>query len=365
MKLKIGIIGTRGIPNAYGGFEQFAETLAAALVGKGHEVSVYNSSLHPFKEMHWRGVNIIVCKDREDKYGTAGQFIYDLNCIKDSQKRNFDVLLHLGYTSDSIWHSRWPKNCLNIVNMDGLEWKRQKYSWLTKVFLRKAESWAANYADVLIADSKPIQDYLQQKYNKQSTYIPYPAEIFKNPDEPVLKKFSLQPYQYYLIVARMEPENNIEVIIRAVLASGQELVYIIGETKNKYGRYLKKKYSGNQVVFIGGIYDKQTLNNLRFYSKIYFHGHSVGGTNPSLLEAMACGCRIVAHDNIFNREVLGTDADYFSNSEDLKEIISSEKNKTDLDRQVKNNLSKIETFYSPEQIIDGYEKLLVSSLNRR
>ena len=126
--MKIGILGTRGIPNAYGGFEQFAEHLSIGLHERGHEVFVYNSSLHPYKETEWKNVKIIHCRDLENKIGTAGQFIYDLNCIRDARKRGFDVLLHLGYTSDSLWHRLWPGKAINIVNMDGLEWSRQ-FTW--------------------------------------------------------------------------------------------------------------------------------------------------------------------------------------------------------------------------------------------
>ena len=127
MQIKIGILGTRGIPNAYGGFEQFAQYLAAGLVKMGHSVTVYNSSTHPFRESNWEGVEIVHCYDPENKIGTAGQFVYDYNCIRDAAKRNFDILLQLGYTSSSVWHRYWPKNAVNIVNMDGLEWKRTKY----------------------------------------------------------------------------------------------------------------------------------------------------------------------------------------------------------------------------------------------
>ncbi len=138
----IGIMGTRGIPNQYGGFEQFAQFLSEGLVKRGHEVAVYNSSNHPYQEKYFKGVEIIHCKDPENSLGTAGQFIYDRNCILDAQRKNFDVLLHLGYTSDSAWYRLWPASSAHIINMDGTEWKRSKYGWLTRKFLRYAESLA-------------------------------------------------------------------------------------------------------------------------------------------------------------------------------------------------------------------------------
>src|SRR6266404_1982826 len=302
MKIKIGILGSRGIPNMYGGFEEFTEHLAEGLVQKGHKVFVYNSSLHPYKEKQWRGVNIIHCKDWEDKIEAAGQFIYDLNCINDARRRNYDVLLQLGYTSNSIWYWRWPEKSTNIVNMDGLEWKRTQYSKFTRQFIKMAEAWAAKHADQLIADSAAIQQHLLKMYNRQSTYIPYAADVFNDPDVSVLEKFGLKPHQYYLLIARMEPENNIEMIIKGYLDSTREHpVIIIGSVKNKFGKRWSKKYANNNIRFQDAIYDKNILNNLRFFSKLYFHGHSVGGTNPSLLEAMACQSNIAAHNNLFNK----------------------------------------------------------------
>ena len=126
--MKIAILGTRGIPNNYGGFEQFAEYLSVGLVDKGHNVFVYNSHNHIFKESIYKGVNIIHCFDPEYLIGTSGQFLYDLNCIINCRKSNFDIILQLGYTSSSIWNGIMPKNSSLVTNMDGIEWKRSKFS---------------------------------------------------------------------------------------------------------------------------------------------------------------------------------------------------------------------------------------------
>ena len=136
--MKIAIIGTRGIPNHYGGFEQFAEYLAVYLVKHNCEVYVYNSYNHPYQEPVFNGVNIIHCRDPEKKMGTIGQFIYDLNCILDTRNKDLDVILQLGYTSSSIWSFLLPKKPIIITNMDGLEWKRSKYWFLVRKFLKIA-----------------------------------------------------------------------------------------------------------------------------------------------------------------------------------------------------------------------------------
>jgi glycosyltransferase involved in cell wall biosynthesis len=365
MNLKIGILGSRGIPNAYGGFEECAQHLAEGLVQRGHEVFVYNSSLHPYKEKAWRGVNIFHCKDYENKLGAAGQFIYDFNCFVDARKRNYDVLLQLGYTSNSIWHWLWPKDAINIVNMDGLEWKRTQYSKPVQQFIKKAESLAAKHADYMVADSPSIQQYIFNRYQKQSSFISYGAEVFDKPDASMLNEIKLKLFEYYLVVARLEPENNIEMIIEGFLNSKKDHDLVIVGKENKYGRKWKQKYADEKIRFVGAIYDKNLLNNLRYFSKLHFHGHSVGGTNPSLLEAMACRCNVAAHNNIFNQSILENDAVYFSNSQQVSSILDSENYKQESSTRKENNLKKIVELYNWEKIVEAYEALMLEAIHTK
>jgi glycosyltransferase involved in cell wall biosynthesis len=357
--MKLGILGTRGIPNAYGGFEQFAQYLSQGLVRRGHSVWVYNSSDHPYQEKEWNGVRIIHCADWESRIGTAGQFIYDYNCLRDARKRDFDVLLQLGYTSNSVWHHIWPKGMLNVINMDGLEWRRSKYGALTRKFLQRAEAWAARHGDVLVADSIGIRSYLLEKYGREATYIPYGAEVPVKYDPLVPSRWNLQAGDYMLLIARMEPENNVEVVIQGWMAAGKEKpLVLIGDTSNSFGRRLTTTYQHERLCFLGAIYDQPTVNALRHYSRLYFHGHSVGGTNPSLLEAMACGCAIAAHDNVFNRAVLDQDAFYFSTAEEVKALLNAETMASLIEDRRKKNLDKLFRLYMWEKIIDDYERLL-------
>lgn len=364
--MKIGIIGIRGIPNQYGGFEQFVEFVGPALAGRGHEVFVYNSSLHPYMEPTWKGVQLIRKLDPENRIGTFGQFIYDLNCIRDSRKRDFDIILQLGYTSSSVWSFLFPKRSVVVTNMDGLEWKRSKYSKPTQQFLKMAERWAATYSDKLIADSTGIQDYLLAKYRKSAAFIAYGATPFTQPDRSVLENYDLQPYQYNLLIARMEPENNIETVLQGYRQSNTtEKLILIGSYTNSFGSYLREKYGSANIVFWGAIYDFQLLNNLRHFSHLYFHGHSVGGTNPSLLEAMASQALIVSHDNIFNRSVLKENAFYFSNPAEIADIINRNIRKTDFATFIDNNNQKIEQYYSWDYITNLLEEYLSAALYER
>lgn len=365
-KLKIGILGTRGIPNHYGGFEQFAQYLSLGLSERGHNVYVYNSDQHPYQEKEWNGVQIIHCRDLEHKFGTFGQFFYDLNCNRDASKRNFDVLLHLGYTSDSVWYWRWPRHTINMVNMDGLEWKRSKYNKPTQRFLKWAESLAARHAQVLVADSPRIQEYLWNTYHKKAIHIPYGAEIFDNIDDSIPARYELVPYAYFLLIARIEPENNIEMIIKGYLASHHKHpLVIVGNTGNKFGQYLVDTYKDPGIRFIGPVYDQPELGNLRYHSAMYFHGHSVGGTNPSLLEAMACSCHIAAHDNVFNRAVLGQEADYFGSENDIASLIRQPENHMLGLYRKEANLEKICTVYDLEKNITDYERLMLSACGEK
>lgn len=355
--MKIAIIGTRGIPNHYGGFEQFAEYLAKGLVERGHDITVYNSHSHPYQESEWNGVKLVHCNDPEDKWGTVGQFIYDLNCIRHSRNQDYDIILQLGYTSSTVWGWLLPrKNCIITTNMDGLEWKRTKYSKPVRSFLKWAEYLGTVYSDHWIADSLGIQDYLTKKYKIPSTYIPYGAFPFEDPSADVLATYQLQAYGYNMLIARLEPENNVDTILEGVSKSTKKLPFlVVGKHATKYGEYLKSKYAAfDHIKFVGGIYDINALNNLRYYSNIYFHGHSVGGTNPSLLEAMASQTLICANLNEFNSTILEKDALYFSNADDVKKYLETAV-KQEYSHFVSNNLHKIKHIYEWSKIIDQYE----------
>lgn len=355
--MKVAIIGTRGIPNQYGGFEQFAEKAALLLLQKGYAVTVYSSSLHPYKEKEWRGVRIVTCKDPENRIGTAGQFIYDLRCILHSRGEQYDIILQLGYTSSSIWNFLLPKKPVLITNMDGLEWKRSKYSRPVQRFLKTAERLAVKHSDELIADSKGIAAYLQKKYNAPSHYIAYGADAVEAPPLQLLDTYGLKAADYNLAIARFEPENNLEMIIKGHLSYPDQALVLVGNHDTAFGKYLKATYTQANIVFAGPVYNEPVLNALRFYSRLYFHGHSVGGTNPSLLEAMGCGCLIAAHRNGFNEGVLGDEAFYFSSADDIARLLGRHIQKGDHAAWTARNLLKIKHEFSWPQIAEQLDHL--------
>lgn len=353
--MKIALLGTRGVPNHHGGFEQFAEYFSVYLANMGHDVYVYNSHNHPYKEKTFKGVNIVHCFDAESRIGTAGQFIYDFNCIIDSRSRNFDIILQLGYTSSSLWYWLLPEKSLVITNMDGLEWKRTKYSKKTRDFLKKAEKWAAMNSDYLISDSIGIKSYLKETYNMDSKYIAYGSNVFNDPNDSELELYDVKPKEYNMLIARLEPENNIETILDGVVMSTTTLPFlVIGKLSTKFGGYLKNKFKDERrIIFLGGVYNQNHLNNLRYFSNLYFHGHSVGGTNPSLLEAMASCALIIAHNNVFNKSVLEENAFYFTKKEEIAtalNTITKEKHQNMID----GNINKINDDFNWDKINQEY-----------
>ena len=315
--MRIAIAGTRGIPNDYGGFEQCAEYLSVLFVEHGHDVTVYNSHDHIFRKNIYKGVKVKHIFNPEKKIGTAGNFIYDYLCMRDAIRHGADVILMLGYTTASVFYPLMDfRSTVLVTNMDGLEWKRDKWNSFVKKLALWFEKLAAKYSHFHISDNGMIRKYLTETYNINSECIAYgcdPVQEFGAgpPDELELEKNG-----YSLVIARLEAENNIQTIIEGFLQSGlDEPLVIVGKVNTAYGRALRSKYeSETRIRFAGGIYDMEKLNDLRHHSATYFHGHSVGGTNPSLLEAMASECMIVAHDNPFNRWVTADQGFFFSNA---------------------------------------------------
>jgi glycosyltransferase involved in cell wall biosynthesis len=248
-----------------------------------------------------------------------------------------------------------PKKPVLITNMDGLEWKRSKYPWPMRKFLKFAEWLAAVSSDYLVADSLGIQASLKKLYKKDSVYIAYGAHVFNEPDEEVLREYGVTKEGYNMVMARFEPENNIDMVLEGVAAANDPTpILVIGKHETKYGTYLKEKFKDYpQVRFMGGIYNMDHLNSLRYFSKLYFHGHSVGGTNPSLLEAMASGALIAAHNNDFNRGVLKDNAYYFKNKEEVAHLLTDLQKGDNLEL-IQNNFEAITHDFNWEKINGEY-----------
>ena len=366
--MKIAFISTRGIPNNYGGFEQFAEYISVGLAQRGHEVVVYSPKFHPYQEDTYKGVRLKHIYSPETWMGSSvGSFFYDFASLCDAlKKEDFDIIYEAGYTSiipAYIWFNvRKRKRPIFTTNMDGLENKRSKFSPMVRRFLDWEEKMAVKYSHYLIADNMGIHDYYKEKYDKESKFLAYGADIHDDFNADYLKEFGLQPEEYYILIARLESENNIVMAIEGYLHSkenGRRPLIVVGKTNTPHGKELVEKYGNEKNVrFVGGIYDFKKLDSVRHFSKAYFHGHSVGGTNPSLLEAMAAGCFIFAHDNIFNRAVLEENAFYYPSADKVAEYLNridtmAEESKI---QYTANNIEVIRNEYSWEHLVDEHEK---------
>jgi glycosyltransferase involved in cell wall biosynthesis len=245
-----------------------------------------------------------------------------------------------------------------ITQMDGMEWKRAKWGKQIRSIIRKSIVKTIKYSDAMVCDHPEILKFYAMNYGLQPVYIPYGAEIIEAGDKAVLEAFKLEAGHYYLVIARLEPENNIRNILLGYMAAElDEPLIVVGDHGTKYGKQIMREFRDRQqIIFAGGIYHEESLDNLRHYSKALIQGHSVGGTNPSLLEAMAAGALIIAHDNPFNRYILEEDSLYFETRDgltvSLRELENSLPSSPEM---IMNNQEKIRKDYQWEDIIKRYE----------
>ncbi|WP_395067872.1 DUF1972 domain-containing protein [Paraburkholderia silvatlantica] len=321
------ILGTRGIPARHGGFETFAERLALYLTQRGWEVTVYCQSDTPgtaISEDSWQGVRRVIVP--VTRAGALGTMEFDWKSIRDVTTRDPALVLTLGYnTALFCTYLRWH-GITNIINMDGLEWRREKWKFHERVWLwlnERVGCWTGNH---LIADHPAIAAHLATRVKrKKITTIPYGADAVDVVSTMPIRALGLDEVRYGLVIARPEPENSLLEIVTAFSRRprGARLV-VLGtyHRDNPYHRAVLDAAS-EEVFFPGAIYDHQVVRSLRYHANFYVHGHRVGGTNPSLVEAMGAGSAVIAHDNVFNRWVAGPEARFFATEADCDMHISA------------------------------------------
>ena len=352
---KVAIIGTVGVPASYGGFETLVENIIGDNASKDFEYTIFCSSKsYPEKQKEYKGVKL---KYINMKANGVQSTPYDiLSMMKTTNK--YDVALVLG-VSGCIFlpiFRLWFRNKL-IVNIDGLEHRRGKWGKFAKWFLRKSEAMAVHYADIVVADNKGIQDYVTETYHKNSALIAYGGDhverqVADEVQDRVLKEYGVKKEDYAISVCRIEPENNCHVILDAFSKTNKKLIYIGNWERSDYGKTLKGKYSKFPNINIHTPeYDLDTLYALRSHAAMYIHGHSAGGTNPSLVEAMFFGKPILAFDVIYNRATTDEQAYYFKDSDSLLKLINQE----GLNGDVMRNIAQ--KHYTWKKIASQYETL--------
>lgn len=320
------ILGIRGVPAQHGGFETFAEKLSLYLVEKGWRVTVYcqedgEGSIH---ESEWKGVSRIHIPVLRS--GAAGTVIFDWKATRHALGQK-GLFLTLGYNTACFNLMQRLKGQTNVINMDGIEWHRDKWGGIAKAWFwmnERAGCWIGNH---LIADHPKIKEHLATRVNERKlTMIPYGADEVVDADASLLLSYGVEPERFSVIIARPEPENSFLEMVRAFsqVRRDHKLV-VLGNFQpqnNPYHRQVLAAAS-DEVIFPGAIYDAPVVQALRCYSRFYMHGHRVGGTNPSLVEAMGAGCAVIAHDNPFNHWVVGEGAAYFTDEESCSALFDS------------------------------------------
>lgn len=317
---KVAIIGTVGVPANYGGFETLAEHLIDHL-GQKHQITVYCSGKKYAKA------------DRQSTYkGARLKYLpFDANGIQSIIYDTIsilhalffaDVLLVLGVAGAWVLpFVRWFTNKKIIISIDGIEWRRDKWNLLAKWYLFWAEGLAVKYSHIDISDNEAIQDYTAARYGSLSRIIEYGADhTLKVPIQDAdMAQYAFLHQPYAFKVCRIEPENNVHMILEAFTKTKKMPLVVIGNwNKSAYGQDLKAQYSQHPNIHIlDPIYDQQKLDVIRGNAALYVHGHSAGGTNPSLVEAMFLGLPILAYGVSYNRVTTENKALYFSDESSL------------------------------------------------
>lgn len=356
--MRLAILGTRGIPALYGGFETFAEELSVRLVTRGMEVTVYCEAGVGDKAQTYRGVRLVHIP--VGRFGPLTTIIFDLLCLWHARK-SFDVVYMLGYGASIFCFipRLWGREVW--INMDGVEWARSKWGSVAKAWFKIMEAVAMWTPDRVIADAEEIHRHLRSRHPHLPpvSVIAYGASVVKEaPDARLLEEWQLTPGRYYLVVCRLEPENSVREIVEGYLQSDSAHPLVVVGGLDPTSGYVQQllQLKKERVRFIGPVYQKEKLQALRYHTLAYFHGHTVGGTNPSLLEALGCGNLVIAHNNAFNREVAGERASYFRQEEDVAAGIRAVESHPleylsrlgDLARE------RIEKTYSWDSIADAY-----------
>lgn len=380
----IFIIGSKGIPAKYGGFETFVEYLTKMRVSEkiSYHVSCMAEDNEEFYYNDVRCFNVKV-----PRIGSAKAVLYDILSIKEclryiKKNKLKNSIVYVLACRIGPFFAKYKKALENLgvqvfVNPDGHEWKRSKWNYYIRQYWKISERLMVKHADLLVCDSKGIETYIQKDYSLYSpktTFIAYGARVENSPlkdDATILlewyKKNGINPFEYYLIVGRFVPENNYEVMIREFMASNskKDLVIISNVEQNNFYQDLlnsTKFDNDSRIKFVGTVYDQALLQKIREQAYGYFHGHEVGGTNPSLLEALASTKLNLLLDVVFNREV-GADAAVYFNKQNgnLAQLINSADSYSQEDVESLSIKAKqrIINEYSWEKIVQEYEMLFI------
>lgn len=358
--MNIAIMGIRGIPANYGGFETFIEEMAPRLAERGHRVTVYGrSNIIKYNEKYYKGVRLIILPTISHKY--LDTVFHTFVCALYSFFERYDVVLICNSANSlfSIVPRLTGKKV--VVNVDGLEWKRKKWNKLGKAYYKFSEFLATVFPNAIVTDAKEVQKYYKKRFKKDSTYIPYGAPKTNASSQDILKEYGLGSRKYVLYVSRLEPENNAHLVVEAFekVKTDYKLVIVGDAPYNEEYIQRLKSTQDKRIIFTGYVFGKG-YRELQSNAYFYIQATEVGGTHPALLEGMGYGNCILANDVPEHREVLGDAGVMFKTSikDDLENKIQYLLDHLEVVQEYRKKvINRARKYFTWEKVTSDYEKL--------
>jgi glycosyltransferase involved in cell wall biosynthesis len=358
--MRIAILGTRGVPASYGGFETFAEQLSTRLVERGHQVTVYCRSHYVSpRQIEYHGVHLKVLPTIRHKYfdTIVHTFLSSLHALT----RRFDAALICNAANAPFAPILRLAGVPVALNVDGLEHKRKKWNWMGRGYYRMAERLATLLPNEVVTDASVIQDYYLARYNTPSTMIVYGAEIERRPDRAAVKQWGVEPNRYVLYVSRLEPENNAHLVIEAfkrVRTSHRLLIVGDAPYAHEYIRELRERAESDPRIIFTGFVFGDSYRALQQNAYCYVHATEVGGTHPALVEAMGYGNCVLALAAPENVEVVGEAGIHYGNVDELAEQLQRVlRDASTVASYRQRAQDRVRQFYNWEGVVDRYESL--------
>ncbi len=357
--MKIAILGTRGIPGNYGGFETFAEQLSTRLVARQHEVTVYGRRHYSTSNARtFNGVSLVVLPTIRHKYFDT--VVHTFLSVVHAVKGGYDVILICNAANSIFAFIPRLFGTPTLVNVDGLERKRKKWNWLGRKYYHLSEWLSTFLPSAIVTDAQVIQDYYATRYHKESEMIAYGAEVARHAAPERLIRYGLKPNQYVLYVSRLEPENNAHLVIEAYKQVKTDLPLVIVGGAPYAEEYIAqlKSTRDHRVRFLGFVFGED-YRALQQNAYCYVHATEVGGTHPALIEAMGAGNCALTLDTPENIEVIGEAGIVYGSIEELaaqlRQVLADPSLISEYRRRA---MARVMKLYNWEQITDQYERLL-------
>lgn len=358
----MALIGTRGVPARYGGFETAVQEIGSRLADRGHRVTVFcrraaEDDAQPLKR--YLGMDLVTLPALRRR--SLETLSHTALSVLHPSLRGVDAAIVFNAANSPLLPVLRARRIPTATHVDGIEWKRAKWQGAGRAYYRRAEALAVRVSDALIADARGIAEYYRDEFGADTRQIAYGAPIIGRGDAGRLAELGLEPRRYHLVVARFEPENHVLEIVEGHRRSGARLpLVVVGSAPyaDDYTARVHRAGDGADVRFLGGVWDQSLLDVLYANSASYLHGHCVGGTNPSLLRAAGAGACVIAHDNVFNREVLGPDAEFFTDPAGVAGALEAVEAAPEESAARGERLRTAIERYSWDTVADGYEQLL-------